>query len=248
MIALTLGPLLVLASRSPGRRGPRFGATRWPGLRPWGGCRGSSSGATSCASPTIRLRCALGAHVQVPGGPSSATGGYVAAGHIGIHMDDCWEEKHPPRDPKTGRLRPNATRFPSGLAALGDYIHSKGRRSGCTRPRAPVLAAGILRRRTTRPSSLKTFAEWGVDYMKVDGCGPKDYYAGGYKAMGEALQASGRDIVPPAHGLPTSMEATKPSSLLQRSINDGCNLWRNWSDIQCNWVPLVHHRALGHVR
>ena len=33
----------------------------------------------------------------------------------------------------------------------------------------------------------KTFAEWGVDYMKVDGCGPADYYAKGYAAMGAAL-------------------------------------------------------------
>jgi alpha-galactosidase len=32
----------------------------------------------------------------------------------------------PPRDPKTGELQPNSDRFPSGLKALGDYMHSKG--------------------------------------------------------------------------------------------------------------------------
>ena len=41
----------------------------------------------------------------------------------------------------------------------------------------------------------KTFAGWGVDYMKVDGCGPGAYYAHGYAAMGKALQQSGRNIV-----------------------------------------------------
>merc|ERR1711966_377920 len=35
-------------------------------------------------------------------------GGFVAAGYTGIHMDDCWEQKNPPRDAKTGKLQPNA--------------------------------------------------------------------------------------------------------------------------------------------
>ena len=41
-----------------------------------------------------------------------ADGGFIAAGYTGIHMDDCWEQRKPPRDPKTGELRPEPTRFP----------------------------------------------------------------------------------------------------------------------------------------
>ncbi len=41
-------------------------------------------------------------------------------------QDDCWEQKVPPREPSTGELRPDPQRFPSGLKALGDYMHSKG--------------------------------------------------------------------------------------------------------------------------
>ena len=41
-----------------------------------------------------------------------ADGGFIAAGYTGIHMDDCWEQKHPSRDPATGELRPDPTRFP----------------------------------------------------------------------------------------------------------------------------------------
>ena len=40
-----------------------------------------------------------------------------------------------------------------------------------------------------------TFCAWGVNYLKVDGCGDKAYFAGGYKAMGDALEASRCDIV-----------------------------------------------------
>ena len=39
-----------------------------------------------------------------------------------------------------------------------------------------------------------TFAAWGVDYLKVDGCGDPGYYPVGYPAMGEALANASRPI------------------------------------------------------
>lgn len=165
-------------------------------------------------------------------------GGYVEAGYTGIHMDDCWEEKHPPRDPKTGRLRPNATRFPSGLKELGEYIHSKGATFGLYTAESPATCGGYPASANNEALDADTFAEWGVDYLKVDGCGPKDYYAGGYKSMGSALQSSGRDIVYscswPAY-INGGNESAQPFATF---ILDGCNLWRNWNDIQCNWGSL----------
>jgi alpha-galactosidase len=41
-------------------------------------------------------------------------------------MDDCWEEKSPPRDPTTHQLRADTVRFPQGMAALGTFIHKLG--------------------------------------------------------------------------------------------------------------------------
>ena len=67
---------------------------------------------------------------------------YIEAGYTGIHMDDCWEEKNPPRDPKTGRLQPNSTRFPSGLKALGDYMHGKGATFGLYTAESPTTCGG----------------------------------------------------------------------------------------------------------
>ncbi len=164
---------------------------------------------------------------------------YIELGYTGIHMDDCWEEKNPPRDPNTGRLRPNSTRFPSGLKALGDYIHAKGATFGLYTAESPTTCGGYP---ASAPNHEKidaeTFASWGVDYLKVDGCGPKDYYKGGYKAMGEALEESGRDIVYscswPAY-INNGNETIQP---FNEFIMDGCNLWRNWHDIQCNWQSL----------
>ena len=167
------------------------------------------------------------------------SGGYVEAGYVGIHMDDCWPEKYPPRDPRTGKLRPNATRFPSGLKALGDYIHSKGARFGLYTAESPSTCGGYPGSAPDHEGlDAKTFASWGVDYLKVDGCGDPGYYKGGYKAMGNALEESGRGIVYscswPAY-INGGNETLQPFG---EFIMDGCNLWRNWHDIQCNWDSL----------
>lgn len=153
-------------------------------------------------------------------------------------MDDCWEQKVPPRDPKTNQLRGDPIRFPNGMKALGDYYHSKGLRYALYTAESPHTCGGYPASANNEGIDAKTFAEWGVDYMKVDGCGPPSYYDEGYKAMGEALEASGRPIVYscswPAyiHG---GNESAQPFATF---INYGCNLWRNWHDIQCNWGSL----------
>jgi hypothetical protein len=198
-------------------------------------------------------------------------GGFRSAGYASIHMDDCWEQKNPPRDPTTNKLRAEPTRFPSGMKALGDYYHSKNisfaaytagtSRAGLLRAQrvsAPPRAHSPPYRHCLDPSrcaesattcggypasanhealDAKTFAEWGVDYVKVDGCGPADYYAEGYKAMGAGLEASGRPIEYscswPAYS--GENESTKP---FQTYIDDGCNGWRNWNDVQCRWASV----------
>jgi hypothetical protein len=124
-----------------------------------------------------------------------SSNGYVQAGYTGIHMDDCWESKHPPRDPTTHKLTPNATRFPSGLKALGDYMHSKNVSFGLYTAESPTTCGGYPASANMETLDAESFAEWGVDYLKVDGCGDPSYYQHGYKAMGAALEASGRDIV-----------------------------------------------------
>ena len=152
-------------------------------------------------------------------------------------MDDCWEEKHPPRDPTTGALRADPTRFPNGMKSLGDYYHARNLSFAAYTAESSTTCGGYPASAEHEVLDAKTFASWGVDYMKVDGCGPKEYYPEGYKAMGAALQMSGRDIVyscswPAYIG---SNESTKP---FQTFINDGCHLWRNWADIQCSWSSL----------
>ena len=55
-------------------------------------------------------------------------GGWKDAGYEYVNIDDCWQESN--RDPRTNRLVPDRKRFPNGMRALGQYIHSKGLKFG----------------------------------------------------------------------------------------------------------------------
>ena len=54
--------------------------------------------------------------------------GYLKVGYEYVNIDDCWSEYQ--RDNVTKRLVPNKERFPNGMKALADYIHSKGLKLG----------------------------------------------------------------------------------------------------------------------
>ena len=164
-------------------------------------------------------------------------GGYIAAGYDGIHMDDCWEATDPPRDAATGELYANTSRFPSGMAALGEYVHAAGARFGLYTAESASTCGGYPGSAGHEALDAATFAKWGVDYLKVDGCGPQDYYAHGYRAMGAALEGSGRDVVYSC-SWPAYLAANESDKPFGEFVMDGCNLWRNWDDIQCTWESL----------
>lgn len=84
----------------------------------------------------------------------------------------------------------------------------------------------------------QTFADWGVDYLKLDGCfNDKQSYVTGYPAAGAALQATGRDIVYSC-SWPAYLGGNETAKPFAAMVDAGCNLWRNWRDIQCHWDSL----------
>ena len=93
---------------------------------------------------------------------------------------DCWEEKNPPRDPTTNELRGDSKRFPSGMKALGDYVHNAGLSFAMYTAESTETCGGYPASANHETIDANTFASWGVDYLKVDGCGPGDYYPYGY--------------------------------------------------------------------
>jgi len=120
--------------------------------------------------------------------------GLKDAGYQYIVIDDCWSEKA--RD-KNGRLVPDKNKFPGGMKALAEYIHSKGLKFGIYSCSGTHTCAGFPGSFEHEFVDAVTFAEWGVDYLKYDYCYKPRNTAGEdlYKRMALALRNSGRDIV-----------------------------------------------------
>eukprot|EP00053_Salpingoeca_punica_P018272 m.178725 g.178725 ORF g.178725 m.178725 type:complete len:422 (-) comp17398_c1_seq2:3749-5014(-) len=162
--------------------------------------------------------------------------GYLAAGYNGIHIDDCWPQMTPPRDSK-GQLVGNTTRFPQGMKALGDYMHKRGVKYALYTAESNFTCGQYPGSLGHEVEDSELFASWGVDYLKLDGCGDLSAYPTGYPLFGKALAATGRNITyscswPAYIG---DDETVKP---YQAIIDAGCNLWRNYDDIECSWSSV----------
>ena len=163
--------------------------------------------------------------------------GLLAAGYNTVHLDDCIVAKQ--RDPSTNELVADPDRFPSGFKALGDYLHQEGVEFGFYTAMSTSTCGGYPGSAEFITLDAQTFARWGVDYLKVDGCGDASKYPQGYRAMGDALQASGRDIVYSC-SWPAYLGDDESEKPFATFIEDGCNLWRN-ARTQSRLPPLSAH-------
>jgi hypothetical protein len=119
--------------------------------------------------------------------------GYHAAGYTYVTVDDCWLANT--RD-QQGRLQPDPKRFPSGMRNLSDYIHSKGLKLGLYEDVGRHTCAGFPGTMGYYERDAQTFADWGVDMVKFDGCNADvGEYNYGYPAMGHYLNKTGRAIL-----------------------------------------------------
>jgi alpha-galactosidase len=187
-------------------------------------------------------------------------------GYRYVVVDDCWFD--PVRD-AAGNLRANAQRFPSGMRALGDYLHARGLLFGIYQVPVDKTCAqyfgaypGATGSRGHEYQDAQTFASWGVDFLKYDWCSPTgtiDDQVRTFALMRDALRATGRPILYSIN--PNSIhEKTGP----RRNWSDVANMWRTTEDITNAWntgqtngypmgiqnivdvtVPLAHYAAPG---
>jgi alpha-galactosidase len=118
--------------------------------------------------------------------------GMKDAGYVYINIDDCWHGK---RD-SLGFIHPDPQRFPSGMKALADYIHSKGLKIGIYSDAGSQTCGGRPGSRGHEYQDALTYANWGIDYLKYDWCNTEGLNAeGAYATMRDALFTAGRPIV-----------------------------------------------------
>jgi alpha-N-acetylgalactosaminidase len=160
--------------------------------------------------------------------------GYAAVGYEYINVDDCYLAKT--RDAR-GRLQPDPERFPSGMKALANYVHSKGLKFGIYEDYGNYTCAGYPGILGHLETDANTFADWDVDYVKLDGCysHPVDMDRG-YPEFGYYLNRTGRPMIYscswPVYQIYSGIEPN------YTAIKGACNLWRNFDDIQDSWQSV----------
>jgi alpha-galactosidase len=159
------------------------------------------------------------------------------AGYQYVVVDDCWF--NPNRD-SAGNLQGDPSRFPSGMRALGDYLHSRNLKFGIYEVPVDQTCAqffdsypGSTGSQGHEAQDARQFAAWGVDYLKYDWCSPNGTITDQvttFARMRDALAATGRPIVFSIN--PNSIHAkTGP----QRNWGDVSNMWRTTEDITNAW-------------
>ncbi|XP_078721082.1 alpha-galactosidase A-like [Lampetra fluviatilis] len=164
-----------------------------------------------------------------------ATEGWLDAGYEYVCIDDCWPAAK--RDAQ-GRLQADPERFPSGIKALADYVHARGLKLGIYSDVGPTTCAGYPASYGSYEVDARTFAEWGVDLLKFDGCNLPNIsvLVEGYKNMSIALNATGRPMVYSCEWpLYSWGEYIKPN---YTQIRRYCNQWRNSADVEDSWQSV----------
>ncbi len=165
------------------------------------------------------------------------------AGYVYVNIDDTWQGE---RDAQ-GVLQPNS-KFPN-MKALADYVHGKGLKLGIYSSPGPKTCAGFEGSYQHEEQDAKTWAAWGVDYLKYDWCSAGKIYQPAdmravYKKMGDALQATGRPIV-------YSLCQYGLENVWEWGASIGGNLWRTTGDISDEWKSMSaigFDKQTGHER
>jgi len=153
------------------------------------------------------------------------------AGYIYVNIDDTWEGL---RDAQ-GNLQSNH-KFPD-MKALADYVHSKGLKLGIYSSPGPRTCGGYPASYGHELQDAKTFAAWGIDYLKYDWCSAGNIYKNDalqpvYQKMGDALHSTGRPIV-------YSLCEYGLGSVEKWGADVSGNLWRTTGDIRDEWDSMM---------
>jgi len=155
------------------------------------------------------------------------------AGYTYINIDDGWEKG---RDAQ-GNIVPNE-KFPD-MKALADHVHSRGLKLGIYSSPGPKTCAGYEGTYQHEVQDARSYAQWGIDYLKYDWCSAEKVpelaadMQGTYRKMADALRQSGRPIV-------LSLCQYGHQNVWRWGAMVGGNLWRTTGDIEDNYRSMAY--------
>lgn len=123
--------------------------------------------------------------------------GFRDLGYDVVIFDDAMTER---QRSSNESLVENAAKFPSGLRALSDELHALSLRYGVYSSAGAYTCGSYPGSLGHEEADAKFWADLGADYLKYDNCfnegqaGTQEVSYARYKAMSDALKATGRNI------------------------------------------------------
>ena len=175
-----------------------------------------------------RFGCNVSAELIRGMADAMVSSGMKDAGYQYVVIDDCWQVA---RD-KSGRIVADSARFPGGIKPVADYVHSKGLKFGIYTDAGRRTCQGRPGTYGYEEIDARTYAEWGVDYVKEDWCNAEGLDAPTqYAKFRDALLKSGRPIV-------LSICEWGSHEPWKWAPATG-NLWRTTGDIEDRWASMI---------
>lgn len=155
--------------------------------------------------------------------------GMKDAGYEYIVIDDCWQVS---RD-ENGEILEDKERFPHGMKYLVDYVHSKGLKFGIYSCAGTLTCQRRPGGRGHEFQDARTYARWGVDFLKYDWCNSSTQDAkASYSTMRDALYTAGRPIV-------FSICEWGSNKPWEWASSVG-HMWRTTGDISDSWNSMIN--------
>ncbi|XP_065307156.2 alpha-N-acetylgalactosaminidase-like isoform X2 [Dermacentor albipictus] len=160
--------------------------------------------------------------------------GYRDVGYEYVNIDDCWMTQE--RD-VAGRLQANRTRFPNGIKHLADFMHIRGLKLGIYGDVGTKTCAGYCGSKGHLREDAQTFADWGADMVKMDGCYANiREYKRLYADFGDAMNRTGRPMVYSCSW--PAYQNFRNITVNYKLIGHHCNMWRYNYDIDDIWQSV----------
>ncbi len=168
--------------------------------------------------------------------------GLVNHGWMYINIDDGWEiygKSEEPKRKSNGEIRTNK-KFPD-MKQLSDAVHALGLKTGIYSSPGPLTCGGYTASYQHEAQDARTFANWGIDYLKYDLCSYRKLMNDQnnplellppYQKMYKALQTVNRDIA-------YSICEYGLGKVWEWGAKAGGNLWRTTGDIWDDWERMA---------
>jgi len=175
-----------------------------------------------------RFHCDVSSQLIRETADAMVASGMKEAGYQYVVIDDCWQVDRG----ADGRIIADPARFPEGMKALADHVHAKGLKFGLYTDAGRRTCQGRPGSYGHEELDAKTYAEWGVDYVKIDWCNSQGLDARTqYAKFRDALKQAGRPIV---------------FSICEWGFNQPWewgsqtgHLWRTTNDISDRWESMI---------